>query len=151
MPKENKIIYMPHLNKKGKVTVFFNPFDIVIQAYQELYTNACQIAFVMDLAVEGSLGCTVFDPEFKKAPQVQISFDCSIKDSVGILMHELAHVATGVSCIKEGLSEQEEDKAAHDKHWKAAYSSINKRYTKLVTAKAKSGIKKGTSAYVTVA
>lgn len=104
------------------VTLFFNPFDVVIAAYESLYTKPCYVEFVSGIreSEEAAWGCTEFVEG--KNPKVCIDVETPISGAVEILAHELAHVAAG--------DKHEDD---HGPQWQECFDAIHARYTEIIS------------------
>lgn len=98
-----------------------DPFITVHEAFANLYPRKdyeCQWHDdLRSMEGESVLGLTNFaDGEI---PQVYVSTNLSVSDSVEVFAHELAHVAVGI--------EHE-----HDDEWEQAFEAIYQEYNRLI-------------------
>lgn len=125
--EECEFSFKPVVPRRVKVAncviVDFNPFDLVIEAYETLYGKPCLVQFVEGMYNgEGDpWGCTEFVEG--KSPRVSVDVRCPFHAAVEVLAHELAHVAVGDG----GCSESEE----HGDDWSDAFTLIHQRYNEL--------------------
>lgn len=97
-----------------------NPFDLVMQAVNELYPGTeALIQFNPELRgiEDGECGCTTF-PDDGSVPVVDISANIPFWAAIEILAHELAHVVAGPA----------DD---HGNEWQAAFTAIHRKYSEL--------------------
>lgn len=103
------------------MAIINNPFDMVEEAFNNLYPNKSYRAYidtdVKDDKGEPVFGATLF-PEDGSEPTVFISADLILSDSVEILAHELAHVAAGVD-------------VGHGEMWDYEFEKIFKEYNRI--------------------
>lgn len=109
-----------------------NPFDIVIQATQELYSDIkVEIQFNPNIKFKkflwftfGHCGETIF-PDDSSVPLINISTNIPFLHMPEILGHELAHVIAGI----------END---HNEIWQDVFNKIQERFTEIVMENYKS-------------
>lgn len=98
-----------------------DPFIVVHQAFSNLYHGKgyeCQWhEDLRSLEGEKVLGLTNFCDN--TIPQVYVSTELSVSDSVEVYAHELAHVAVGID-------------HEHDDEWETAFEAIYQEYNRLI-------------------
>jgi hypothetical protein len=112
--------------KRDKTMAVFknDPFEIVYKAFKNLFPDKyCEIWWddiIQDNEGEGC-GYTVFPEENNsdETIRVYINTSLSVKDSVEILAHELAHVGVGVE-------------HNHDEVWYKAFDDMFDEYNRLI-------------------
>ena len=106
------------------VTVFFDPIETVIEAFQLLYPDAhAEVCFGQQ--IQGGLGATIF-PDDGAIPTVLISGKIPHGRVPEILAHELAHVAAGYG-------------AEHGEEWERAFEAINGGYMRILECRLSAG------------
>jgi Zn-dependent peptidase ImmA (M78 family) len=95
------------------IKFLLNPFDLVIQATNNLYPNTkCVIQFNPEMSMsEKEYGVTIF-PEDNSIPIIEVNANLSVSNAVEILAHEISHVVAG----KE---------ADHNDKWEQIFDAIN--------------------------
>ncbi len=110
----------------NQIEIINNPFDIVIQAVEELYPDT-QALIQFNPTLRGreyrECGRTIF-PDDGSIPLIDISTNIPFDVMVEILAHELAHVIIGADV------EIEEE---HGKQWEKVFDAIHKKYMELVS------------------
>lgn len=115
------------------ITIYCNPFDLIMQAYNNLYNKPCKVEFVSGLTPQsfpfrlvrlfrptlGPWGNTLF-PEDGGIPVVSIDSLTPFEAVIEIIGHELAHVAVGAGCADD-----------HGLEWETAFEAINQEFTRL--------------------
>lgn len=100
--------------------ILFNPFEIVLEAYNALYQRDCVVQFVEGLwAREEAYGVTEFGG---RIPRISVDVITPVHGAVEILAHELAHVAAGDSHADD-----------HGEAWQNAFDAIHQRYVEIVS------------------
>ena len=108
--------------------IFHNPFKDIIEAAKKIYPDL-EVEIDFDYIIGNKkppYGVTTFpdNENIQSIPQILISPYLSLKDSLEILMHELAHVITG--------SEYD-----HNALWEEILEKINDEYHKIIKSKIK--------------
>jgi len=104
------------------VKILFDPFKIVIEAFEKLHPDkTADVVFGEGMYEKvGAYGET-FMPDAGGPPVITIDTITPIDGAVEVLAHELAHVAAGID-------------AGHGEAWEAEFEAINQEYTRIADA-----------------
>jgi len=104
------------------VKILFDPFKIVIEAFEKLHPNKnADVVYCEGMYKEVKAYGETFLPDIGGNLVISIDTITPINGAVEVLAHELAHVAAGID-------------AGHGEAWEAEFEAINQEYTRIADA-----------------